>query len=178
MGVSDQRRHKTGMITRVFGALTCATIMTLPAMGPVMAQSHPTQGVMEADRAFAARAKQVGAGQAFSEYAEARVSMLNDPVPGTDNADLAKIFSPDLEIDWGPVDGAVSVDGTLGYTWGKARYHKVKPDGTKEELPPSRYVTIWRKQKDGSWKFLADGGLHAPEAKEFAEKKKAAAEKK
>lgn len=67
----------------------------------------------------------------------------------------------------------MSTDGTLGYTWGKARYYKVKADGTKEELPPSRYVSIWRKQKDGSWKYLADGGLVAPEAKEFIEKKKA-----
>lgn len=173
MGFPDKNRPKTGTLARTFGALTCATIMTLP----VWAQSHPAQGVMDADRAFAARAKQVGPGPAFADFAESRVLMLNDPVPGTDAGDLAKLFGPGLEIDWGPMDGAVSADGTMGYTWGKARYFRQKPDGTKEELPPSRYVTIWRKQKDGSWKFLADGGLHAPEAKEFAEKKKAEAQK-
>ncbi len=174
---SDKGRGKAGTLARTFGALTCAAIMTLPAW----AQNHPAQGVMDADRAFAARAKQVGPGKAFAEYAQTRVLMLNDPVPGTDASALTTLFGPDLEIDWGPMDGAISDDGTLGYTWGKARYYKVKPDGTKEELAPSRYVTIWRKQKDGTWKFLADGGLHAPEAKEFAAKKKAekeAAEKK
>lgn len=169
MGFPDKGRRKTGTLTRTFGALTCATIMTLP----VWAQNHPAQAVMDADRAFAARAKQVGPGRAFAEYAESRVLMLNDPVPGTDAADLGTLFGPDLEIDWGPVDGALSADGTLGYTWGKARYYKLSPDGSKEELPPSRYVTIWRKQQDGSWKFLADGGLHAPEAKAFIARKKA-----
>lgn len=177
MSLSDKNRRKTGTLARTFGALTCATFMTLP----VWAQSHPAQAVMDADRAFAARAKEVGPGKAFAEYAETRVLMLNDPVPGTDASALTTLFGADLEIDWGPMDGAVSGDGTLGYTWGKARYYKLKPDGTKEELPPSRYVTIWRKQKDGSWKFMADGGLNAPEAKEFMAKKKAekeAAEKK
>ncbi len=169
MGHSDTKRRKASTLARTFGALTCATFMTLPAW----AQTHPAQGVMDADRAFAARAKQVGPGPAFAEYAESRVLMLNDPEPGTDAGDLATLFGPGLEIDWAPMDGAVSVDGTLGYTWGKARYFRQKPDGTREELPPSRYVTIWRQQKDGSWKFLADGGLHAPEAKEFAEKTKA-----
>lgn len=176
MHISDKSRRKTGALLQVCGLLTCATIMTMPALGQ-SPPAHPARMVMEADHAFAARAKQVGPGQAFTEYAEPRVFMLNDPVPGTDGPDLAKIFPPSLEIDWGPVDGAISGDGTLGYTWGKARYYKVKADGTKEELTPSRYVTIWRRQKDGSWKFLADGGLHAPEAKEFADQKKAAAEK-
>ncbi|WP_094456180.1 YybH family protein [Niveispirillum lacus] len=169
MGLRHQNRRTPRQLARSFGALTCATIMTLP----VLAQNHPAQGVMDADRAFAARAKEVGPGPAFAEFGEPRVLMLNDPVPGTDARDLAKMFGPDVEIDWGPMDGAVSADGTLGYTWGKARWFRNRPDGTKEELPPSRYVTIWRKQQDGSWKFLADGGLHAPEAKAFAEKKAA-----
>lgn len=169
MGFRNKGRPWAGALTRTFGALTCATIMTVP----VLAGDHPAKAVMDADRAFAARAKQAGPGPAFAEYAEPRVLMLNDPVPGTDAGDLAKLFGPGLEIDWAPVDGAVSADGTLGYTWGKARYFRQRPDGAREELPPSRYVTIWRKQADGSWKFLADGGLHAPEAREFTERKKA-----
>lgn len=90
MGFSDKNRRKTGTLARTFGALTCATFMTLP----VWAQSHPAQAVMDADRAFAARAKVVGAGKAFSEFAETRVLMLNDPVPGTDATELPKLFSP------------------------------------------------------------------------------------
>lgn len=169
MGYSGLLASHTSAFTRSLGTLTCVIIMTLPAM----AQNHPAQGVLDADRAFAARAKAVGAGQAFGEFAESRVQMLNDPIPGSNAADLPKLFNPNLEIDWGPVDGAVSVDGTLGFTWGKARYFEHKADGTTEELPPTRYVTIWRRQSDGSWKYVADGGLNAPETKEFIARKKA-----
>lgn len=172
MGCEDKSRRVAGAWTRAAGLLTCATIMTMPALAQNQ-PAPPAQAVMDADRAFAAKAKQAGAGAAFMEYAEPRVLMLNDPEPGTDGSALGKLFPPDLLIDWGPVDGAVSADGTLGYTWGKARYYKLHANGTKEELQPSRYVTIWRKQKDGSWKFLADGGLNAPEAKAFQDRKKA-----
>lgn len=160
------------VLARAAGLLTCVMIMTLPAQAQTV-PAHPAQAVMDADRAFAAMALKTGAGPAFGHYAEADVSMFNQPEPKTTAAELAKGFPPDLVIEWAPVDGAMSADGTLGYTWGKATYHRKKPDGTQEELPPSRYVTIWRKQADGSWKFLGDGGLKSPEEKAFLDRKKA-----
>ncbi len=155
------------------GLLACVVFMTMPAMAQTAGQTHPAQAVMDADRAFAAKAQEIGVGKAFSLFAEPRVHMLNDPVPGSDGAELYKLFDPQMVLQWEPVDGAISNDGTLGYTWGKATRYRTAADGKREELPPSRYVTIWRKQADGSWKFLADGGLHGPEEREFAARKKA-----
>lgn len=166
---------RAGGIRRVgtYGLLACVAFMTMPGQAQVAAQPHPAQAVMEADRAFSAKAQEVGAGRAFSLFAEPRVNMLNDPVPGSAGADLQKLFDPQIVLQWAPEDGAISADGTLGYTWGKATRHRVTADGRREELSPSRYVTIWRKQADGSWKFLADGGLHGPEEQAFAARKKA-----
>lgn len=177
--------------TGVCGLLACVAFMTMSVQAPAAVTPHPeqaavtpqavqgtaaphaAQAVMDADRAFSAKAQEVGAGKAFSLFAEPRVNMLNDPVPGSNGADLQALFDPQVVLQWAPEDGAVSADGTLGYTWGKATRHRMTADGRREELSPSRYVTIWRKQADGSWKFLADGGLHGPEEREFAARKKA-----
>lgn len=160
-------------LIQVGGLLTCVAFMTMPVLAQNASQAHPAQAVMDADRAFAAKAQEVGAGKAFSLFAEPRVHMLNDAVPGSDGAALQTLFDPQMVLQWAPVDGAISNDGTLGYTWGKATRYRTTADGKREELGPSRYVTIWRKQADGSWKFLADGGLHGPEEREFAARRKA-----
>jgi len=47
--------------------------------------------------------------------------------------------------------------GDLGYTlgtWRSTRYN----DAGRGHVSTGKYVTIWRKQADGSWKVVFDGG--------------------
>ena len=54
---------------------------------------------------------------------------------------------------------AVSDDGTLGYTWGKYTFTPATgPDGKQEASTSGLYFTVWKRQADGSWKFVYDGG--------------------
>lgn len=59
---------------------------------------------------------------------------------------------PALTLVWKPVFAGVSDDGTLGWTIGSAR-----GKGPKGEFL-TKYVTVWRKQADGSWKVAVDCG--------------------
>jgi ketosteroid isomerase-like protein len=60
-------------------------------------------------------------------------------------------------LRWAPDLAEVSRDGSLGYTWGRwTMLHRGA--GTGEELARGRYLTVWRKQTDGSWKAEADVG--------------------
>jgi uncharacterized protein (TIGR02246 family) len=51
----------------------------------------------------------------------------------------------------------VWLDGTTAYETGKYKYEYTKEGkpGTEE----GRYVTIWRRQQDGSWKIVMDMGV-------------------
>ncbi|WP_044561965.1 DUF4440 domain-containing protein [Azospirillum sp. B4] len=147
-------------------SLAAAVALAVPVIGRVGAgplPSTPAQSILDTDRAFAAKAQEVGVGAAFQAYAAEEVTLLNRAQPKVDRAALATLFPAGLELEWAPEDAAVSADGTLGYSWGKAHSRLKKPDGTVVDRPPVRYVTVWRRQKDGQWRFILDGGTVDPE---------------
>jgi ketosteroid isomerase-like protein len=59
---------------------------------------------------------------------------------------------PELQIRWRPLGAQVSDDGTLGWTYGNSV--SISARGEHQ----GKYLTIWRKQADGSWKVQADQG--------------------
>lgn len=62
---------------------------------------------------------------------------------------------------WHPVLGDVADSGDLGFTVGNAVFTGERKDGTPE-VRYSRYLTVWKRQKDGSWRFVVDGGSARP----------------
>jgi ketosteroid isomerase-like protein len=56
-------------------------------------------------------------------------------------------------IRWKPLGADVSDSGDLGYTWGVAESGPGKDGPFK---PYGIYVTIWKRQADGKWKFVYD----------------------
>jgi ketosteroid isomerase-like protein len=58
---------------------------------------------------------------------------------------------------WAPDRAAVSTGGDLGYTVGHFRTTAMGPDSV-EMLRTGLYVSIWRRQADGSWKVEMDLG--------------------
>jgi len=67
-----------------------------------------------------------------------------------------------LKISWHATKAEVAASGDLGYTYG---YYtdQVKTKNGKDTLVYGAYITVWKKQPDGSWKFLADGGVSTPQ---------------
>ena len=79
--------------------------------------------------------------------------MLEHPVPPSDKRPL---------LAWQPVLGMASAAGDMGFTTGP---WEAKPDINDEK--PSAYghfVTVWKKQPDGSWKFVVDLGISHPQS--------------
>jgi ketosteroid isomerase-like protein len=50
----------------------------------------------------------------------------------------------------------VAASGDLGFTVGVATIH----GGAQTRW--SKYLTVWKRQRDGSWRFVSDGGNPAP----------------
>lgn len=71
-------------------------------------------------------------------------------------------FLPDgPTLSWTPLNGEVLGAGDVGYTTGRSLYRQKGADGKVVERR-GQYVTVWRKQADGSWKVVFDTGSTLP----------------
>ena len=54
--------------------------------------------------------------------------------------------------------GGVVLDGDLAYEWGHSEFHFAgKPGGPTQRV--GRYLTAWKRQREGGWKILRNIGL-------------------
>lgn len=73
-------------------------------------------------------------------------------------------WSPSVyQLSWTPTDAVLSPAGDMGYTWGHFEGHSKDANGNPV-VTTGRYMTIWRKQADGSWKVVLDAGANEPAA--------------
>jgi ketosteroid isomerase-like protein len=82
--------------------------------------------------------------------------------------DMSKL--PGFSIGWVPEGAVVAQSGDLGYTFGSNEIGVNDAKGIRVTTK-GKYVTIWRKQPDGSWKVVVDtGNSDAPPAPSAAAK--------
>jgi hypothetical protein len=118
--------------------------------------------MVETERAFAARALVVGWKQAFLEYfAETSVG-FDDGSAGAARDQIAQNPDPpkDLRLLWEPRYGDVSASGELGYLTGPVQ--SILPSRNNGQPRHSNYTTIWKRQRDGSFKVVMDVGIPTP----------------
>lgn len=73
----------------------------------------------------------------------------------------ARVAQPGFSLRWTPVGGEIARSGDFGYTYGTSESRGVDKDG-KPVVSRGKYITVWRKGKDGAWKVVADIGNAAP----------------
>jgi ketosteroid isomerase-like protein len=125
--------------------------------------------MIEAERAFAARALVIGWKDAFLEYFSVSAIGFDQGKPGSAREQLTKAPDPpkDLQLIWEPRYGDVAASGELGYLTGPVRNIRASRDGGKPRF--SNYASVWKRQKDGSFKVVMDVGINTPSAVPFAE---------
>ena len=106
-------------------------------------------------------------GAAFADwFAEDGVALGNGAVPLVGRVAIAKSanWSPkSYQLTWTPTDASMGPSGDVGYTWGHFEGHSKDANGNPVTIT-GRYITIWRKQSDGSWKVVLDAGANEPAA--------------
>lgn len=116
--------------------------------------------IREADIAMSKLAAKAGFFQALLTYAEDSVIFPREgkfPIMSKAEADASWANRPILNgVSWEPVRVVASQSGDMGYSFGFAKF---QGDDTTTY---TNYCTIWRKQKDGSWKFAYDAGNNTP----------------
>jgi ketosteroid isomerase-like protein len=119
--------------------------------------------LLKADRAFA-QATAERRLEGFASFLEEDVTTIrpNSPVLKGKIALVerwtALLRDPASTITWKPLRAVISSSGDLGFTVGS--YEVTKDNGHGRQAAGSgKYVTIWRKQPDGSWKVTFDSGV-------------------
>jgi ketosteroid isomerase-like protein len=112
-----------------------------------------------------AKATAEGGGKAFATwFAEDAVTLSNGqpPVHGRDAiSKKATWAAKDYQLTWTPTEGVMSATGDMGYTWGHYEGRSHGPDG-QTTVTTGRYLTIWRKEADESWKVILDSSSDEP----------------
>jgi ketosteroid isomerase-like protein len=121
--------------------------------------AHPNlnpPALFAADRAFAKMAMNKGIQAAFTEYADDYATVLKQHVEIGKGA-VKSTFAgmENVVLVWEPQGGELSSDGEIGWTWGTwKRWLKTDPN----KSTTGRYLTVWRRSKDGSYRWSADLG--------------------
>lgn len=114
--------------------------------------------LMEADRNFSDFSAEKGMKAAFMEYIDSNGVLLRPgqlPIVGAHAIDyLLELNDTTYTLKWQPHYAFVSKSADLGYTYG---IYALNPKN-KDTTVYGTYVSIWRKQANGKWKFVLDTG--------------------
>jgi ketosteroid isomerase-like protein len=121
--------------------------------------------VMETDRKFSQMAAEKGNSEAFIYFADEMViKMQTNDYPIVGKYALMKVLKEtpwdDFNLSWEPLRAEAS--GNLGYTFGNYKLETKTSDGLRDTVIYGNYVSVWKRKKDGSWRYIVDGGNDTP----------------
>ena len=120
------------------------------------------EAVLQADRDFSKMSEEKGLNTAFIAYtAEAGVLLRakSQPIVGRENIRLylTKTSDMDIRLTWSPQFADISASGDMAYTYGTYLLETRDIDG-KVITSDGTYVSIWKKDEKGFWKYVLDTG--------------------
>ena len=124
------------------------------------AKADSKAALMKADRDFFAATKARKA-DGWMEFMTEETTISRDkPYSGLQaiRSVIAEDYKdPGFQLTWDPETAVMLESGKMGYTSG--HFVAVAPGPNNSTLKfGGQYITVWKKQKDGSWKVLWDGG--------------------
>ena len=112
--------------------------------------------IINTDETFSNMSRQNGMKKAFIEYMDSEGILLRPnrtPIIGADAIEfLSQANDTAYTLTWKPSGGEVSAAGDLGFTYG------IYTLNLTDTTLYGTYVSIWKKQEDGKWKFILDTG--------------------
>jgi ketosteroid isomerase-like protein len=120
--------------------------------------------MVETERSFSQMSEQEGIREAFGAFIAddgilfrpravvGKKWMQEHPLPPSQTRPL---------LTWEPVFAAISRSGDLGYTTGPWQYKNDIKDAKPSAF--GNFMTIWKKQANGKWRFVLDLGISNPE---------------
>lgn len=113
--------------------------------------------LIERDIQFSDYSQEYGIKKAFIEFADSAAVLLKPnrmPIKGSLSIRgyYKMLDDSRLNLSWVPLEARIAKSRDLGYTYG---IWELKSSDTIEN---GTYVTIWRKDNNGTWKYVLDSG--------------------
>lgn len=141
-------------------SLALAGFVALPASAAPDKEKLKKE-VAAMEDAFCAMAQEKGLLAAFEKFAAPDVAFIDtDPRKYRGLEAVRQRMGPDqpgVKLTWTASFTDVSDDGTMGYNYGRFESRRPGPDG-QEVVRGGFFLTIWKRQPDGSWKYVMDTG--------------------
>jgi ketosteroid isomerase-like protein len=152
----------------ILGLLSSTLIFAATANAQKVEFSSSLQNVIDTERAFSKASEDQGTTNAFFAFiaddgilfrptaVNGKRWMRENPVPPSAKRSL---------LSWQPAFADISQTGDMAYTTGPWEFKQdikdVKP------VAYGNFVTVWKKQADGTWKFVVDLGISNPQPLEI-----------
>ncbi|MEE9441456.1 MAG: DUF4440 domain-containing protein [candidate division Zixibacteria bacterium] len=121
--------------------------------------------LMIVDQEFSQMSVDSGIGYAFDFYMADSATVLTEgslPITGRDAINAMYDSLPEgARLTWEPIFADIAASDDLGYTIGSWTYSVSETAGTMSTAS-GYYITIWKRQDDGSWKYVFDTGTDGP----------------
>lgn len=113
--------------------------------------------LLDADIAFSDFSAKHGIQRAFIEFAGDSVVLLKSnslPIVGRQSLidSYAGKSDRDVVLTWKPEKAVIAESGDLGFTYG------IWTLITAADTSKGTYLTVWKKDRNGRWKYVADTG--------------------
>jgi ketosteroid isomerase-like protein len=142
-----------------------AVILIVICLAAVVNGQSALQEMVRTEQAFSQMAQDTSIRDAFMNYiADDGLLFRPGAVNGKKWMSEHPVQSSDKRpvLLWQPAYAGMAVSGDMGFTTGpweaKADINDEKPQGY------GHFVTVWKKQADGSWKFVVDLGISHPQS--------------
>lgn len=135
------RAHRTVL------AVLAAVLAALPAA----ADTADPAVVAAMEREFAAYAAEHGWVEAFRRYSAPDGQMAGPSGIATVAESLEGAPAGDSSLAWWPKLAGIARSGDLGFTTGSFSIDAAR-------TPRGQYFTVWKRQPDGAWRWIFDGG--------------------
>lgn len=140
-------------------AILCAALGLAACAHAPVDRTAEAEKLLDADRAFAALSASTDTARAFAAYMAPdgmQLSAQGEPVRGADMIVARIRAEPPSRLLWTPRFAEVAAAADMGWTWGD--WQAFDPAAPDQPVASGRYVNIWLRQPDGSWKVRVDIG--------------------
>lgn len=146
------------MSNRVFSLLTGIVLLACAPAGPKVDVEAERNEVLATDRLWSETPPDVDAFVA-NMTPDAVFLAGNAPAaedPAAIRGAVEQMFGAEgFALSWSPARADVSACGDLAYTVGSYQHTSEDAAGNLRTVP-GKYVTVWKKQDDGTWKVVVD----------------------
>ena len=139
--------------------LVVSLAFTASARGAETSGEDALPSLVQAEKNFAQTSVEKSMRDAFLANL-ADDGIVFNPAPVNGKELYQKRPASDAQLTWQPIFADVARAGDMGYTTGPWEFKKNK--GDEKPVAYGQFLSVWKKQADGKWKVVLDGGIDHP----------------